>query len=119
MGYYKLRNVPPYTSIAIAEWLRRRGKAIRPELTRSELDELEECFVMIDADGSGAIDVDELHKAFKMLQLKVTRSKIKQMLVAGNLLKMLPDCIAGQQKLQSNQLAFTFVYKIPVLDMAP
>ena len=91
MGYYKLRNVPPYTSIAIAEWLRRRGKAIRPELTRSELDELEECFVMIDADGSGAIDVDELHKAFKMLQLKVTRSKIKEMLAAGNLLNLLSE----------------------------
>ena len=83
MGYYKLRNVPPYTSIAIAEWLRKRGKAIRPELTRAELDELEECFTMIDADGSGAIDVDELYKAFKMLQLKVTRSKIKKMLAAG------------------------------------
>ncbi len=83
MGYYKLRNVPPYTSIAIADWLRKHGKAIRPELTRAELDELGECFTMIDADGSGAIDVDELHKAFQMLQLKVSKAKIKQMLAAG------------------------------------
>ncbi|KAK9828591.1 hypothetical protein WJX72_000922 [[Myrmecia] bisecta] len=80
MGYYKLKNVGPFTSISIADWLRKHGHAVRPELSRRERGELEECFRLIDADGSGAIDVDEMFEAFQLLGLRVSKKQVEDML---------------------------------------
>mmetsp|Transcript_31529 Transcript_31529/g.102733 ORF Transcript_31529/g.102733 Transcript_31529/m.102733 type:complete len:556 (-) Transcript_31529:2236-3903(-) len=65
---------------SIAEWLRRRGKALRPELSREQRVELRDCFSLIDTDGSGAIDADELQEAFKVLGLKFRRADIERIL---------------------------------------
>ena len=35
---------------------------------------------LMDGDGSGAIDIDELHSAFKMLGLRVTKKSVSELL---------------------------------------
>ena len=55
---------------SISSWLRKHGKAARPELTRTQRAELAECFSLIDEDESGAIDTRELEEAFKVLGVK-------------------------------------------------
>lgn len=41
-------------------------QALRPKLSEEQKAQLEECFELMDADGSGAIDADELGAAFKV-----------------------------------------------------
>jgi uncharacterized membrane protein YgcG len=41
------------------------AQALRPQLSAEQQAQLEECFQLMDADGSGAIDADELDAAFK------------------------------------------------------
>lgn len=41
-------------------------QALRPRLNEEQKAQLEECFELMDADGSGAIDADELGAAFKV-----------------------------------------------------
>ena len=41
-------------------------------LTAMQEKDIAECFSMLDEDGSGALDVSELVKAFKMLGFQVT-----------------------------------------------
>jgi hypothetical protein len=41
-------------------------QALRPKLNDEQKQQLEECFELMDADGSGAIDADELGAAFKV-----------------------------------------------------
>lgn len=41
-------------------------QALRPRLNDEQKAQLEECFELMDADGSGAIDADELGAAFKV-----------------------------------------------------
>lgn len=72
--------MPHSLASSISGWLRKRGKAVRPELTREQRDELKECFALIDTDGSGAIDADELQEAFKVLGMHVRRSEVEAML---------------------------------------
>jgi hypothetical protein len=57
---------------SISAWLRKRGKAARPELTRTQRAELAECFALIDEDESGAIDARELEEAFKVRKEEVS-----------------------------------------------
>ena len=38
---------------------------VHPPLSRQSRRQLKECFDLMDADGSGAIDADELHAAFQ------------------------------------------------------
>ncbi|KAK9804349.1 hypothetical protein WJX72_008388 [[Myrmecia] bisecta] len=52
---------------AVAAWLRKRGKAVRPFLNKEQRQHLRECFELIDTDGSGDIDVGELHAVFEAL----------------------------------------------------
>jgi hypothetical protein len=40
-------------------------QALRPRLTAEHKEQLMECFDLMDADGSGAIDADEMGAAFK------------------------------------------------------
>lgn len=64
----------------VAAWMRKRGKSLRPKLSEEQKKQLEECYELMDADGSGAIDADELGAAFKLLGLDVTKSEIGAML---------------------------------------
>lgn len=41
-------------------------QALRPKLTQGQKEQLMECFDLMDADGSGAIDADEMGAAFKV-----------------------------------------------------
>lgn len=41
-------------------------QSLRPKLSEEQRKQLEECFELMDADGSGAIDADELGAAFKV-----------------------------------------------------
>ncbi|KAL6751056.1 hypothetical protein V8C86DRAFT_2789190 [Haematococcus lacustris] len=60
------------TSIAL--WLKKHGKAIRPKLSSEQKQQLKECFELMDQDGSGAIDADELGAAFKLLGVRCNRA---------------------------------------------
>jgi len=66
------------TSISL--WLRRRGKAVRPKLSAEQKQQLKECFELMDQDGSGAIDADELGAAFKLLGIRMKKSEIEELL---------------------------------------
>lgn len=39
--------------VGLNSWLRSHGKVVRPELTTKQKMELQECFDLIDSDGSG------------------------------------------------------------------
>jgi Ca2+-binding EF-hand superfamily protein len=39
----------------------------------------QDCFTLIDADGSGAIDVSELWQAFRLLNLRMTKTQVSQL----------------------------------------
>ena len=80
MGYFKMKHVPASVSVSIADWLRKHGRAVRPALTKHELAQLAECFALMDGDGSGAIDVEELYKAFRVLGLHVTKQAVCDLL---------------------------------------
>jgi len=53
---------------------------VRPKLTREQRLELMECFELIDEDGSGAIELDELMEAFKLLGVDMTVEEAKQIM---------------------------------------
>ena len=75
-----MRNLSPSVSVSIADWFRKHGYAVRPELSKQERAQLQECFALMDGDGSGAIDVDELYSAFKILGLHVTKHAVAELL---------------------------------------
>eukprot|EP00192_Tetraselmis_astigmatica_P010124 CAMPEP_0117650584 /NCGR_PEP_ID=MMETSP0804-20121206/1617_1 /TAXON_ID=1074897 /ORGANISM="Tetraselmis astigmatica, Strain CCMP880" /LENGTH=948 /DNA_ID=CAMNT_0005456465 /DNA_START=82 /DNA_END=2927 /DNA_ORIENTATION=+ len=58
----------------------RMGGAVRPKLDDAMRLQLREAFDLIDQDGSGAIDVDELEEAFKVLGMKVSRRQVEEMM---------------------------------------
>ena len=80
MGYFKMHHVSVSVSVSIADWMKRHGYAIVPELTKQERAQLQECFALMDGDGSGAIDVDELYSAFKILGLQVSKQAVAELL---------------------------------------
>ena len=80
MGYFKMRRVSAFVSVSIEDWLRKHGHAVRPSLTKQERAQLAECFALMDKDGSGAIDVDELYRAFRVLGLHVTKQSVSELL---------------------------------------
>lgn len=51
---------------AISIWMKKHGKIAKPKLSSEMRQQLEECFELMDTDGSGAVDVDELDAAFKV-----------------------------------------------------
>ena len=53
-------------------WLRSHGWPLPVgKLTAQQAHEIRDCFDLLDEDGSGALTVDELRRAFKMLGMKV------------------------------------------------
>jgi centrin-1 len=59
----------------------------RPKLTDEQKSQLKTCFELMDADGSGAIDADELSDAFELLGLKYTRAEIQERFSIAGLLR--------------------------------
>lgn len=64
------RRAPAWTATNapvpwLAPWLP-NCQALRPKLTEEQKEQLLECFDLMDADGSGAIDADEMGAAFKV-----------------------------------------------------
>lgn len=92
-------------SYRISAWLQKHGKVIRPrhmqynepryplliqtteapmvwqhekrELNELQVAQLQECFQLMDTDGSGSIDEAELRESFKLLGLKMSKAAIK------------------------------------------
>ncbi|KAG0558852.1 hypothetical protein M758_10G055200, partial [Ceratodon purpureus] len=92
----------------VASWLRAHGKFVRPELTRQQKQELKECFELIDADGSGAIDASELLTAFNVLGMHTKKAEVEAMLAevdadgSGELMEaVMGGDKASQERLQA------------------
>ncbi|GMH32749.1 hypothetical protein BSKO_00583 [Bryopsis sp. KO-2023] len=65
------------------EWLQSRGYPVpQQKLTSIQKRETQECFALLDADGSGTLDVDEVMTAFTMLGLPVKRFDILKLFKA-------------------------------------
>ena len=80
MSYFTMKHVPLATSVSIADWLRRHGHPVRHSLTKQERAQLVECFTLMDRDGSGAIDFDELCCAFRFLGLHFSKQAVADLL---------------------------------------
>lgn len=66
-------------------WLAKRGVPLPPPaLTAQQRAEIEECFQMLDADGSGAIDVDEIIEAFGALGFEIDKAAIEVRVVPAS-----------------------------------
>ena len=98
-------------SVSIADWMRKHGYAVRPSLSKQERAQLAECFALMDGDGSGAIDVDELHSAFKILGLRVTKKRVSELLAkvdsdgSGESSRTF-DCAEGQLLCEQSSTAY-------------
>ena len=75
-----MERVPVSVSVSIGDWLRNHGHSVRPFLTKEERAQLADCFALMDGDGSGAISVDELYHAFRVLGLHVTKQSVADLL---------------------------------------
>ncbi|MEW5312235.1 MAG: hypothetical protein WDW38_003882 [Sanguina aurantia] len=76
-----MREARPVQYTAMAAWLRKHGKApVRPRLTDAQKVQLAECFELMDQDGSGAIDKDELGAAFRLLGFNLPASGVLALL---------------------------------------
>lgn len=69
-------------SLSHKNWHSSHGHKVRPKLTKIQLEQLTECFSLMDADGSGAIDADELGAALKLLGINIRPSEVAA-LVSG------------------------------------
>ena len=56
---------------------------------------LQECFGLMDADGSGSIDVDEMWEAFQLLKIRVSRQMVGDMLAKVDSDGSGQHCISG------------------------
>eukprot|EP00798_Chlamydomonas_sp_ICE-L_P009789 gene9789-7675_t len=66
--------------VAMNRWLRSHGKNVKPKLSHQQKHEFKECFSLMDEDGSGAIDLEELDAAFKLLGLNLKRSELEDLI---------------------------------------
>ena len=53
------------------------------QLSSAQKRDLKEIFNMLDADGSGALDAEELEQAFKLLNIPTSKQKIDALLASG------------------------------------
>eukprot|EP00199_Chlamydomonas_sp_CCMP681_P005315 CAMPEP_0119111754 /NCGR_PEP_ID=MMETSP1180-20130426/37174_1 /TAXON_ID=3052 ORGANISM="Chlamydomonas cf sp, Strain CCMP681" /NCGR_SAMPLE_ID=MMETSP1180 /ASSEMBLY_ACC=CAM_ASM_000741 /LENGTH=108 /DNA_ID=CAMNT_0007098917 /DNA_START=134 /DNA_END=457 /DNA_ORIENTATION=+ len=65
---------------SICHWMKKHGKTVRPKLSSEQKQQLRECFELMDQDGSGAIDAEELGAAFKLLGIKMKRAELEDLL---------------------------------------
>ena len=66
-------------SLSHKHWHASHGHKVRPKLTKTQLEQLTECFGLMDADGSGAIDADELGAALKLLGIHLRPSEVAEL----------------------------------------
>ncbi|GFR48180.1 hypothetical protein Agub_g10028, partial [Astrephomene gubernaculifera] len=71
-------NADLYTSTSF--WLKKHGKGVKPKLTDDQKEQLKECFELMDQDGSGAIDAEELGAAFRLLGIRMKRAELAALL---------------------------------------
>ncbi|GIL65673.1 hypothetical protein Vafri_19343 [Volvox africanus] len=71
-------NADLYTAVSL--WLRKHGKGVKPKLSDEQKQQMKECFELMDQDGSGAIDAEELGAAFKLLGIRMKRTELAQLL---------------------------------------
>ncbi|GAX79997.1 hypothetical protein CEUSTIGMA_g7437.t1 [Chlamydomonas eustigma] len=75
-----LREFAPTLYLDMSRWMKKHGKLVRPKLTDKQYEELQQVFKLMDDDGSGAIDIDELGAAFKLLGFQLTKNEILQLM---------------------------------------
>jgi hypothetical protein len=56
----------------LQRWMKKRGKFYRPNLSANEVKEYKDAFRIIDLDGSGTLEVDELVQAMRALDQPVS-----------------------------------------------
>eukprot|EP00899_Mesostigma_viride_P019437 jgi/Mesvir1/27495/Mv07265-RA.1 len=56
----------------LIEWYRKRGKSVVTGISKEKKQMMEECFELLDADRSGALDAEELYAAFHFLGHRVS-----------------------------------------------
>jgi Fe2+ transport system protein FeoA len=64
----------------LQRWMKKRGKFYRPNLSANELREYQDAFRIIDLDGSGTLEVDELVQAMRALDQPVTVHEITKLM---------------------------------------
>ncbi|KAK9847549.1 hypothetical protein WJX84_004965 [Apatococcus fuscideae] len=67
-------------AMTVAVWLRKHGKLVKPKLTKQQRRDLRMCFELMDEDGSGRIDAEELGAAFKLLGVRATPTEVEDLL---------------------------------------
>ncbi|KAL4458660.1 hypothetical protein ABPG75_013525 [Micractinium tetrahymenae] len=75
-----LERANPVLSCAIGKWLKAHGKTVKPKLSESQKADARMCFKLMDADGSGAIDAEELGAAFRLLGINMSQREVEGML---------------------------------------
>lgn len=60
------------------QWMRRHGKEVERRVGEQELMQYKQMFSMLDADGSGNLDVEELSSAMRFIGMKVPLSEIRE-----------------------------------------
>lgn len=75
----EIYDVDPHLFESLSRWLRSHGKGIRPHLTEQQKNELETVFHLMDEDGSGSIDTQELHHAFRLLGFRLSKKEIQEL----------------------------------------
>eukprot|EP00741_Cyanophora_paradoxa_P008166 tig00001265_g7903.t1 len=69
---------------SIIRWLRHHGTRTKPNLTPEQQVELARCFRLLDEDGSGTLESDELARALEMMGIPARQKDIKRALKATN-----------------------------------
>ncbi|KAL4429344.1 hypothetical protein ABPG77_005118 [Micractinium sp. CCAP 211/92] len=75
-----LERANPLLSCTIGKWLKAHGKTVKPKLSESQKADARMCFKLMDADGSGAIDAEELGAAFRLLGINMSQREVEGML---------------------------------------
>ena len=63
-------------------WMRRRGRAVQPDLPPAVRRQFQEAFSLLDADGSGTLSEAEVFQGFKALNLPTSRAAVRHMVKA-------------------------------------
>jgi hypothetical protein len=70
----------------LQRWMKKRGKFYRPNLSANEVKEYKDAFRIIDLDGSGTLEVDELVQAMRALDQPVSAyemTKLVELIAPG------------------------------------
>ena len=65
-----------------AHWMRTRGRTVQPELPPETRKQYQEAYALLDSDGSGTLDEEEVWQGFKALNLPTSRAAVRHMVAA-------------------------------------